>query len=240
MADYAFFTIGVVVLVIAATLVGIAVVISLVAKRSYAGLLGFVLSLGSIVTFGLTILPALIFSIIGIRRKSFVKLAWTGIALSILIPVICMVLTLTDDPGGFTASRPPDAEIQRDNVLREKIGLRTVKPEWHFHGEQFGERDWKLPNSDRQAKRVHRKDDTIVWEEDYYYTDKTFRTHDGTAWEFLTLHYDYRGDRISIHCVTTNAMLKALAEPYTFGTTNIHEAIRTAEDILSQWGLSRL
>ena len=50
-------------------------------RKNYAAVIGFVLALLGFVSYGLTAIPALIFSLIGIRRKKHRKLAGAGIAI---------------------------------------------------------------------------------------------------------------------------------------------------------------
>ena len=58
-------------------------------KKSAAGVIGFVLALASFITCGLTAIPGLIYSVIGIRRKRHRILASIGLIISLI--VICLL-----------------------------------------------------------------------------------------------------------------------------------------------------
>jgi hypothetical protein len=88
--------------------------------------------------------------------------------------------------------------------------------------------------------------DRILWEQDYYYTGRTYPSFDtdaGTSWEKLAILYDYRTRRFTVHVTTDDQKVLALANMLGFhggmGATN-QETLEVADKILKKWGKSRL
>src|SRR4051794_17744355 len=93
-------------------------------------------------------------------------------------------------------SKPPviPAVTLAENAERTRVGLRLVQSTWYLYSTQFSEETWKIKEDGYEGKRIHRDmENKAVWEEDYYYTGKTFLfpPKNMTDWEMLTIHYDY-------------------------------------------------
>ena len=69
-------------------------------KKSSAGVIGFILALVSFLTCGLTAIPGLIYSIIGIRRKGHRILAWVGLVISLIAVGLLSIFILCATPAG--------------------------------------------------------------------------------------------------------------------------------------------
>lgn len=69
-------------------------------RKSYTSMIGFVLALAGFVSYGLTAIPALVFCLIGIRRKKYKKLAVSGlvICLSFLFLQILFITPIGSVP----------------------------------------------------------------------------------------------------------------------------------------------
>lgn len=140
-----------------------------------------------------------------------------------------------------TIKRPSDEQIRRENARRERIGLRTVKPSWHFEVDSSPvEQRWKFTKDGRFAKTVHRDRGKIKWEWDHYSTDNLVTRGPGLFRESLSLQYDYAQKSVKLRVCTTDVEIQALLEPYLDGTLNVAEAMGVADQILAKWGMSRL
>ena len=128
------------------------------------------------------------------------------------------------------------------NEDRIQRGLPIISENW-VTGNIWGtETMWNLDgwnsNSGKavhSGKKVAYQDGKRTWEEDYYYSGRTFDgsiidPDSGTAWESITVHYDYTSpdDSWSCHVISDRHG----------GITTV--TIQDAEKILTSWGLSRL
>ena len=89
-------------------------------------------------------------------------------------------------------------------------------------------------------KKVHRdKSGKPDWEQDYYFSGKTFVTAKGQDWEMLAVHYDFGFGSFTVNYVgqdpATAAMVAKLSP-----ATSASEKLLTADNILKKWGKSRL
>lgn len=155
----------------------------------------------------------------------------------------------------WSSDPPPAEKIAATNEVRKKLGIRQIKEHWTFYGREFGAEDWKDGNSPCKRVQHDKSYETILWEQDYYYTGRQFRSLDGetsSVAEYLAVSYDYRTKRFDFATVTDNeeimdmemalheTTLEAVGEIHGFmGRTN-DETLKVADKILKMWGLERL
>jgi len=128
-----------------------------------------------------------------------------------------------------------------ENQQRAKLGLRMIPPTWCLYSAEFGEENWKsVPPGAGGDKKSHRdKSGKLLWEEDYYFSGKTFVTEKGRNWEMLTVHYDFGSDSFTVNYMgqdPATAELVAKLGP----ASSVSEKLLTADNILKKWGKSRL
>ena len=156
--------------------------------------------------------------------------------------------------GGFSTVPPNDN--QQTNATRARAGIRPIKKEWTFYGREFLAENWK--DGTNLCKMVQRdRSGALVFEEDYYYSGATFLNSKGdTDWEFLSTHYEYGSNRVSLGYVGTNAAISALFKNLTLTPiglkdqsgqqasahtgTNNQETLDVADKALAIWGKTRL
>ncbi len=129
------------------------------------------------------------------------------------------------------------------NQQREKVGLRTVMPTWHLYRVEFGAEDWKLQASDKWgAKRIqHDSKGNPQWEEDYYYSGKTYKTENGGQdWERITVHYDYGPGILDVHYIGENSAIRAAFESLKSKASSPTEKFLVVDETLKAWGMSRV
>ena len=129
-----------------------------------------------------------------------------------------------------------------ENTNRSIAGLRLVQTNWFLYRAEFGNEDWKISPAGYLAKRIHRdSENKIQWEEDYYYTGKTFRRNPDspTDWEMLTIHYDYITKALDIEYVGDDAAVLALLSRITSSSTD-KDKFSVADEILHGWEMQRL
>jgi hypothetical protein len=150
-----------------------------------------------------------------------------------------------DNSGNFSTVMPTD--VDETNEVRAKIGLREIQEDWTFYGKQFNADSWKKNGAIGECKKVQRgvRGKMILWEEDYYYSGATYTDIDGTGWEFLTIHYDYRTDQLCVAYVGINTKSESLVSslpPLLNGHAGAtkDQTFAVADAILKQWGTSRL
>jgi hypothetical protein len=129
-----------------------------------------------------------------------------------------------------------------ENAQRATLGLRLVKTNWFLYNVEFGEENWKIDPAGYEAKKIHRNaNGTIVWEEDYYYSGRTFLfpPDKGTDWERVTVHYDYTKSLLTVSYVGLDPSVTRLfgdSGPIAQMTNNMS----VADEILKKWGFPRL
>jgi hypothetical protein len=128
-----------------------------------------------------------------------------------------------------------------ENSNRAALGLREVKTNWFIYNVEFGEEKWKITRDGYEAKKIYRdSDNKIQWEEDYYYTGRTFREFPDSpqGWEMLTVHYDYTTRELNVYYVGIDPAISALMTKITPAST-MSNKLSVANDILSKWGIPR-
>lgn len=185
-----------------------------------------------------------------VRIRMFIK------DTSIVLLAACMAFSGCSRRKSDWSTDPPPAEkIAATNEVRKKLGIRQIKKHWTFYGREFGAEKWKDGNSSCKVVMYDKSYETILWEQDSYYTGRQFRSLDGetsSVAEFLTVSYDYRTKRFGFASVTDNmeimdmemalheTTLEAVGEILGFmGRTN-DETLKVADKILKMWGLERL
>ena|SRR2546429_7656519 len=140
-----------------------------------------------------------------------------------------------------TSSAVPTTKAMAENQKREKLGLRQVKTIWYLYRTEFGAEDWKLKESDNWGSKRIQRDSSgkLLWEEDYYYSGKTFMTDKGQDWEMLTVHFDYGSGAFAVSYVGQDTTMAALLNKVAAHSTAT-EKLAVADEILKKWGMTRL
>jgi len=127
-----------------------------------------------------------------------------------------------------------------ENQERSRLGLRLLKTNWIAYRVEDGEEDWKMtPSEDWLAKKTHRDSNgKLVWEEDYYYSRRTFTTEKGVNWEMLSVQYDYQKDAIAVFYVGRDSAVESLVD--RIGIAVPSDKLKLVDDIVKRWGISRL
>ena len=155
----------------------------------------------------------------------------------------------------WTTDPPPAEKIAATNEVRKKLGIRQIKEHWTFYGREFGAEILKDGKSPCKVVQHDKSYETILSEQDSYYTGRQFRSLDGetsSVAEYLAVFYDYRKKRFGLAVVTDNEeimdMEQALYETTLVAVGEIHgfigrtndETLKVADKILKMWGLERL
>lgn len=159
-----------------------------------------------------------------------------------LLFVILLPLSLLEhiacrpSKGSFSQNYPTD--IEQSNEVRLQKGIRPIHPEWFFYGRQFGAEDWTDSKEDRYStKRVqHDESGNHIWEEDHFYSGRSFETVDGTSSEEIVIHYDYVKDIFLIYYIGTNAEYQATFLRLETAISNHVEVDSVVDPILNSWG----
>jgi hypothetical protein len=172
---------------------------------------------------------------------------WT----TVMLFVTCITFSGCSD---WSTNPPSPEKIAATNKAREKRGIRQIKDNWTFYGREFGSEKWKeTQNALCKIVKYDKEYETILWEEDRYFTGRSFPSPDrdsGLTSEDLTVIYIYRTERFSLAVSTDDedimAMVDALhettpdVETHGFrGRTN-EETLEVVEKILKKWNLNRL
>jgi len=128
-----------------------------------------------------------------------------------------------------------------ENQQRETMALRLVKPTWHLYRVEFGAEDYKENLQGNLIKRVQRDPKgALAWEEDYYFSGKTFTTFKGQVIsEQLTVHCDYGNAMLEVNYIGEDPTVVELLEKVK-NTPSANEKLSIADQILKKWGTSRL
>ena len=157
-----------------------------------------------------------------------------------LVFIVCAVVSCEESRTPVLTPRPA---LSAENKEREKLGLRLVKTNWFLYSRQFGEENWKLDASAKSwAKKIHLKDnDNVLWEEDYYYSGKTFLfpPDKGETGEMLVIHYDYGPSLLEVNYVGQDPDILALMKGISPGST-LSNKLSVADEILKKWNIPRL
>ena len=172
----------------------------------------------------------------------------TNTAAKLLILAMMAIPSLTGCSGGGASSTSylTPAHLKRmaaENVTRASIGLREIQITWHLYSVEFNEENWKVVPADAVDKKLHRDGSgKIIWEEDYYYSGRTFIDFKGgQVDEQLTIHYDYTSSTLYIDYVGEDPAIETLVAPMRPGSAMPRKSMFSAADtVLKKWGLSRL
>jgi len=171
---------------------------------------------------------------------------------SYLIIIITFCCSCNEDPDPGLVG-PTASEIKKTNAVRKQLGLREINDTWKFYyrKRKFPVDIWK--EGAYECKTIVYWDDTyenIRWEDDYYYTGKTFLIdpalpEEGTTWEMFTIHYDYDDGVFRINYVGINSEILITLEKLNLSTVGYHsesntETLKIADQILDLLGFSRL
>lgn len=133
------------------------------------------------------------------------------------------------EEGDWSTDPPPPKKIAQTNELRRQHGVRQIKDDWVFCIRRAGEEVWK--DGKHACKKICYDDhstehgssaspeysynyDRMLWEQDHYYTGRTFPSFDtdaGPSSENLAVYYDYRTGRFTVHVTTDDQQVLALA-----------------------------
>lgn len=139
------------------------------------------------------------------------------------------------------ASTGIPAITMKENGRRAALGLQVVGTNWFLYSSEFGEENWKIDPKGYLAKKIHRdSQNTIQWEEDHYYSGKSFRANpdDPTEWEMLTLHYEYATGILDLRYVGQDVSIITLVTKSAAAPT-LSDKLKIADEILKKWGMSR-
>jgi hypothetical protein len=159
-----------------------------------------------------------------------------------MAPLAAILLLVTSCGNRPAPTVVPSANMKTEDLERSRLGLRQIHADWFQYRTEFGAEDWKLRSSDRWlAKKIQRDTATgkPLWEEDYYYTGRTFATPEGQQWEEITVHYEYGSRKLLVSYVgqdtaTTSAVERANSLP------TLNEKLSAVERALEKWGIPRL
>jgi hypothetical protein len=140
--------------------------------------------------------------------------------------------------SGFSTTPSPNTFAE--NPERVRVGMRAVQTNWYFYGAQFGADDWKETESGDPAKRIQRNEaGNPIWEEDFYYSGKTYADANGTrCWEHITVRYDYGTKKLEMFYMGNTPGLSDKFPLGNFKATNDRK-LETLDETLKAWGLSR-
>jgi hypothetical protein len=146
--------------------------------------------------------------------------------------------------GEAVEQTTPPADLKALVRIRMEHGLRLVEPEWMLLHNDGIHVVWGYPQSKGagHAKQVKMQHGVPSWEEDYYYTGRSFPSSDGdaTSFEQLTLHYDYGTKLCGIRLVTDDpALFRKVSDEAEEKGLPLKDALSLRHAILSAWSLKR-
>lgn len=185
-----------------------------------------------------------------IRRSCWmVGYFFTGIVLLTFVLFVAQsMLKHVKRPATFSTVLPGD--IAATNAVRANCDIRQIHSDWSFYGREFNADKWKLKAGDDSLAKVVQRgpQESILWEEDYYFSGATFvHPHAGAGpdWEHLTIHYDYSTlefyisySGVNSHALADIKTLNLIHKGYK-GASN-QETLQVADSILRQWNGKRL
>jgi hypothetical protein len=146
--------------------------------------------------------------------------------------------------AGCSVQSPAPRFGVEHNAERIKRELPVILPQWENYnvGNNASEAAWRMASYDFDSgraehfgKKVGYPSGALDWEEDYYYSGRKFDSSiidpdSGTAWERITVHYDYHASDSPWQC--------SVISDRHGGMKQI--TLEEAEAILRSWGLKRL
>lgn len=139
-----------------------------------------------------------------------------------------------------TSKTASAANVAAESARRTQVPLRQIKASWKFYKAERNEEVWTSTAGGEEVKRLHRSDKGLLeWEEDYYYSGRTFSTIDGVNWENMVLHFDYLTGQFKLYYVGQSPAVETLMSQLPGSSTN-QQTLSIADQILKLWGLSRL
>jgi hypothetical protein len=160
--------------------------------------------------------------------------------LRITLAVTALAVLLVGCGDGNGVSNKPSPKTFDENPERIRVGMREVKPTWYFYRAQFKAEDWKETVSGDIAKTIQRdKRGNPLWEEDFYYSGKTYADANGTrCWEHITVRYDYGTKKLEMFYMGNTPGLSDKFPLGNYKATN-ERKLETLDETLKAWGLSR-
>lgn len=121
---------------------------------------------------------------------------------------------------------------------REQLGLNPIGANWQLQRDEFSEQDWKARGTDSSISKKVKRDSkgNLLWEEDYYYSGKTFTTFKGeTVLEQLTVYYDYRTSLYKIGYIGASPIIEALVGELKSQPVTKENGLRVVNSVLRLW-----
>jgi hypothetical protein len=154
--------------------------------------------------------------------------------------VVSILLGCHNKHTGSVAS--PIADSFRDNAKRKRVGISEIETNWFLYRREFGAEDWKETSESKfPRKRIQRdKENILHWEEDYYYSGRTYITENGgISHESITMHYDYRTLQMSIHYIGPDAVLRNEFSQANLPQADEQKRLLLLNSTLSTWGFPK-
>jgi len=110
---------------------------------------------------------------------------------------------------------------------------------WRISKFDADEIAWSYPVK-FEAKKVAYDKERPIWEDDCFYSGRSFVSadRDNTVSEMLMLHYDYKTGLCAVRVSTDNPQLNAMVKgEVEHGGVKLEKAIAIARDILKKWGV---
>lgn len=131
-------------------------------------------------------------------------------------------------------------ELNAENELREKVGLRLIKSDWFLYRDIGSQEDWKIHKDGFPAKTVFKDSHGhILADEDYYYSGNEFDDSEGHGWEHITVHYDFGSKKIYLAYTGTNKMIEASLSKYFMtvkgASSEIKESVESVRKVAGDW-----
>ena len=171
-----------------------------------------------------------------------------SIQYSAVLSILCLSLCSCggSSGSGFSTKRPSDTSAS--NNYRKKCGIREIKKHWHFYGREFDEEKWS--GQSRLLRKVVKRTPTgnsILWEEDYYYSGKkhVWPNGGGAIDEQLNIHYDYADDMFYLAYIGQDKKILKIIDQMQIeqnghkGKDN-RETLSFADRVLKIWKNKRL
>ena len=147
--------------------------------------------------------------------------------------------------SGCNDSRSTDKLLAKLKHDREIVGLRPVGLDWTLERVTTKYIRWSYAHAFMKngelAKVTEYRLDEPVWEEDYYYSGRSFPAADGdgaTMKEQLTIHFDYKANLCAVRLISDDKSLMNLVHGQLEQTgLAISDAMPVAQVIMRKWGL---